>query len=173
MNDRDRKIAWAAGFFDADGCINISRQQGNTYSRLMVILVQKSVKPIEAFAALWPKGWININHRDHASGKRTGYYRFTLSGKNAADALVEMLPHMVDKRDQAVLAVEFQDAFELAKPLYQGKSIPQEMRDYRNKVAEVISDLKRGAGASTESLGALKSRLSDSQSSEEKQLTEG
>lgn len=172
MNDRDRKIAWAAGFFDADGCISISRAKGNTYSRLMVILVQKSVRPIEAFAGLWPKGWINIAHRDHGS-KRTGYYRFTMSGKNAADALVEMLPHLVDKRDQAVVAIDFQDAFEVAKSRYQGRGIPREVRDYRNKVAQTISDLKRGAGASTESMGALKSRLSDSQSSRDGKPAEG
>lgn len=152
MSARAEKVAWAAGFFDGEGCISISRNRKRQPARLQCIVVQKSITPIEEYCELWPKGGVNITHRNQPSG-RVGYYRWTISGANAADMLQEMYPYLLEKKDQAYLAIEFQDTVNAARFKYGKKGLPPEALAYRNQVAEKLSALKRRAGATTESLG--------------------
>jgi hypothetical protein len=151
LSDRAEKVIWAAGFFDGEGCVSIQRVRNGQGGALQIIVVQKGPRPIEVLADLWGGG-INVTHRNQPTG-RVGYYRWTLCGDKAADALVEMLPFLVEKRDQAHLAIEFQDHMKLTRQ--SGKRLTDAVRRYRSETAERLSQMKRRAGATTESLGTL------------------
>lgn len=147
---RTEKLIYMAGFFDGEGCVHLSRgRQGKGGGNLSVIIVQKQMLPLDLAMELWPQGRARITHRQ---GKDRGYYQFQLNGKAAADALVEMFPYLRGKRDQAKLAIDYQDALHAFRAGKQWKFLDDQMLTYRNDTAAKLSEMKRCAGATTESL---------------------
>lgn len=156
---REIDMAYMAGFFDGEGCIHLGRyRKGKSSASLTIILVQKESEPIVLASELWPQGKITVAHRNQEQNKGKSYWQFKLHGKAAADALAEMFPYLRGKRDQAKLAIDYQDTLNAFKGGNWSKWWTPEMVEYRNRVAQELSDMKRTdssaptrAGATTES----------------------
>lgn len=150
--NRNEKLIYMAGFFDGEGCIHLSRQRsGKSGGSLNVIVVQKEREPLDVFLELWPQARMRMTHRRQVQHHGTkAYFQVQLNGQAGAEALLEMLPYLMVKRSQAKLAIDYQDAVNAWKGNQPSKHWTPEMSEYRNIMAQQISDLKR-AGATTES----------------------
>jgi hypothetical protein len=103
---REEKVAWTAGFFDGEGCIlitNNSKGKGKKRSKALRIAVsQKDRRPLEFLQDLYG-GTISPNRQ----GERL-LWVWWLSNRQAANVLEEIAPMLIGKRDEAMLALEFQ-----------------------------------------------------------------
>lgn len=112
MISRTRLICWAAGFFDGEGSVMIARerQKRNSggaiyYFRLIIGASNTDVEPLNRLVALF--GGFIIDGGVRRSGQKPTFL-WRLASDKAADALVEMLPYLTVKKEQARVGIEFQ-----------------------------------------------------------------
>jgi LAGLIDADG endonuclease len=119
---KSHRLAWAAGFIDGDGFITIQNRtsvvNGKTYSGtyLRVGACQAKQDVLKELQSLFG-GAIRIKN---SGPNREGYNRkqqwvWTLSTKEASEALKQLLPFMIHKRDVVELALEFQETMSTSK----------------------------------------------------------
>lgn len=98
------QIAWAAGFFDGEGCIGIYRiNQGQNF-RLHISAGQKNNDlPLLRLQALFGGRISRASEQAHA----TAYWNIT--SKAAGEVLQKMLPYLTVKKEQAELGIAFQN----------------------------------------------------------------
>jgi len=108
----DFQHAYFAGFFDGEGCVRITRykSKGILYHRLTLSLYNCNKEVLEAARSLYG-GWIHERGRLARVGKswRVHFELTLLSGK-AANALRIWVPLLIVKREEAELAIKFQNA---------------------------------------------------------------
>lgn len=98
------QYAWAAGFFDGEGCVSLHRQ--GRWTCVRIILVQKDIRPMERFMATF--GCAETLSVVTRRNRTNHYYRLVISGRKAADVLTKMLPYLTLKRDVAEVALDLQ-----------------------------------------------------------------
>lgn len=99
--------AYAAGIFDGEGYVDIYKATQSKASKsislmLRVIVSQKDGRLMN---------WLQDNYGGHVtlSRKDTHYiYRWDIRSKNAARFLEDILPYLQIKKDQALIALEFE-----------------------------------------------------------------
>jgi hypothetical protein len=102
------QYAWAAGFSDGEACVSLQRQKG--YYCVRFHLVQKDIRPLEHFKAIFELDeTIHVVHQNH---HKRDYFRLTVSGKRAAEILTLMLPYLTLKREVAEVAIELSRTME-------------------------------------------------------------
>lgn len=109
----DRQLlvdAWAAGVVDSDGCITIKKRSGSglDYYNLYVLVAQSgdSIPPlIERLHEVYG-GSLDTPY-NHKSGGRKPRWMWTVAAASAEDFLKRVKPYMVQKLDQAELALEY------------------------------------------------------------------
>jgi len=95
--------AYLSGLFDGEGCITIRRakdrsaRRGLTYS-LLVDASQKKPEVLREFEKRWGGSILK--------GQRC--MRWQVYSERAATALIEMLPHLIVKKAEARVAIDFQ-----------------------------------------------------------------
>jgi hypothetical protein len=98
-------VIWAAGFFDGEGCIGVSRSKKGklcVYYSIQITAFQNVRAPLDIFAQLFG-GTIR-----YSTTHSTGGWVWQLSGRALKLALEEMLPFLVVKREQAQIGIAFQ-----------------------------------------------------------------
>lgn len=106
----DTAIAWAAGFFDGDGCTSIVRQQvpgrKNLTYRLRLTLVQNCKETLTHFErVVGEHAFITTPGPKLEFNKQI--YSLIYDGRHALAALRKMEPHLVRKRMGALAAMRF------------------------------------------------------------------
>lgn len=107
-NDRQAKVIWAAGFVDGEGCISISSNYGGRRSRslaLRLCVAQVDRRPVDILAALFTGSILSHIPKP----PRRKYYQWAITSRKALSALIELEPFLINKREQAQLAIEFQN----------------------------------------------------------------
>lgn len=103
--DRDLLI-WAAGFFDGEGCVNISKQKSpghNWYGFTLNIAVsQKTKAPLERLHQLFG------GHLFEYKTKGVTYYRWQQWSHGALNCLMQLYPWLLVKHQVADNAIRFQ-----------------------------------------------------------------
>lgn len=101
MEERVEKVIYAAGFFDGEGSV------GTPYKRFLAVRAsQVDPRPLVLLRDLFG-GAIRQHHTDAAS-RAKGWkpaWTWILQGQPAAEALAEMLPYLIVKRDVAELGI--------------------------------------------------------------------
>lgn len=111
------KLAWCAGIIDGEGCIRIHkrkpgaksqpRQKSNIYYLdLKVKMVHKPA--IEILHSFFRCGDVH-SEQPGKSNKRIAW-RWNVFRRDAASVLKKVLPFLVVKRKEALLAIEFQES---------------------------------------------------------------
>lgn len=95
---------YAAGFFDGEGCVNCSSSRNNSFVRILV--VNTNIDVLKAFQAVWG-GDINANYKSKAHWKQA--YTWRLQHQAATDFLKEIKPFLIVKKQQAELAIKFNE----------------------------------------------------------------
>lgn len=90
--NREYRIAWAAGFFDGEGCVSF--RNGVLYR---IDWAQKILSPIIELDMIFKTG--------HIYGGKNKCYRYSIFGKEAVYALVEMLPYLLVKKEKAMQGI--------------------------------------------------------------------
>lgn len=105
--NRSEMVIWASGFFDGEGCVSLScsRKKGREPSHTMRLTVFQIVRePLDLLQ--WLFGG-TVKRRNPAGTSSAGWC-WAIGGAQSADALEEMLPFLLVKHAQAIVAVAFQ-----------------------------------------------------------------
>ena len=129
------EFAWAAGFFDGEGWIKIQNRGSDKYCGfyLRIGVGQVKITPLEKLQTIFGG---NIRIKSEPKGNRKRQYIWTLSTKQAVEALKCMLPYMAHKNEVATLALEFENTVGLT-----GQRVSPETQTYRKLLAEKIQYL--------------------------------
>ena len=134
---------YAAGFFDGEGCINVSSCRKSSYIRILV--VNTNLEILERFKETWG-GDINKNVKGKEHWKQA--YTWKLSHNAAYVFLKEIYPYLVVKQQQADAAFMFFDS----RP-GKGKQRTEEAIKIANEAIEKIKKLnKKGISNETRTI---------------------
>ncbi len=109
-NGQEMKIAWAAGFFDGDGCTAITKQwlplRKNPTYRLRLVVAQNCLETLQVFLdALGEHGFFSSPKETLKMNKRVHYLIY--EGRHALAVLNKLLPYLVRKPMGAKAAMLF------------------------------------------------------------------
>lgn len=99
----DIELAWAAGFFDGEGCV-ILRKSNNTYA-VRISVSQVNPTPINKLKKLFGG---HICFQKSKNDNWNDQWKWEQDSKSGASTLELLLPFLVVKKDVAELAIEFQ-----------------------------------------------------------------
>lgn len=135
---KQEDLAYLAGFFDGEGCISFHRKatkNGWRYS-LEISVAQINPEPIKMFTEVFGFGyrsrWFNSNQRLQ--------FEWRTFGSNASKVLKLLMPYLKVKREEALLAIEFQ---ELPQKSGKKRVTTDEERNEREILVKQISQLKK------------------------------
>jgi len=108
---RPEDLAYAAGFFDGEGCINITRfrwhctetKRPGVYYKLRVMVTNTDLPVLEWCQRLW--GGAILERK--VKGNRRRSWSWDLYETDSARFLKDVLPYLKLKRPQADLALEY------------------------------------------------------------------
>lgn len=148
------KIEYLAGLFDGEGCIHIPKvplksDAGWSYS-LRVIFGMTHEPVIRAIAEHCGVKFCALRARNNPrAGHWKVAYQTQLCGEKAAQLLRDMMPFLIVKREEAILAIKLQD--HITRYRNSAKRWTAEQRqsyeDYREGVRLQIKSLKQTIGA--------------------------
>jgi len=135
--------AYLAGFIDGEGCIKISSIKGflkktNKYKkyytvRLTIINTDKElldyIKNEVGYGCMYSHGKGKSHHRQ--------CYTYEVAAKQCVKLLKEVLPFLISKQEQAILAIDFH------KDLDRRQGLNEEEIKYREDIMQKIKSLKR------------------------------
>lgn len=144
MTTREEKIIYLAGLIDGEGCIgaynvrsksDVKRAQNYVVNLRVVMKTPKAIKLLhEVFG-----GCLNV-YSNKGPGKLGPYFSWQLRASKCVAALKELLPHLLEKKDQAETAIEYHELC-----LKQRKSWERAVRypdSYLEEREEYIAKLK-------------------------------
>ena len=133
--DEEHLAAWAAGFFDGEGCISArcESRDGHLKTSLLVVISQTIPEPLLAIQRRWGGGI-----RDVQPGEEAWQHQWTwrIHGRAAAPFLRDIQPYLLVKREHADLALKF-----IALVGTRGQKVADETHDKRMLYIEAIQRL--------------------------------
>jgi len=145
------ELAWAAGLFDGEGCITISRQRPGTGRReslnyRLFLKVTMGHRPtIERLVAIFSVGsihpWCDSSDREHNPA-----YSWWVASRQAVAVIEQLRPYLVTKAIEADLALEW-GRLPLAPRGGRGGGtrVPAELLAARHRLFEAMRDAKPSA----------------------------
>lgn len=100
------KLAWAAGFFDGEGCIYVAKSKNDKLRHgiryeIRITVSQVDVIPLKVLISLFGGSL-------HKRSKGTKHiYNWYLNGASALKVLEKLLPYLVLKNKEAKIALRF------------------------------------------------------------------
>ena len=110
--EHNELLAWAAGFVDGEGTINLyrrSERRGREF-RVVLSVVNTRRDSLERLQALF-SGSIHPLHKDMPSRNWKPTFIWTVSHQKARAAITQLLPYLFIKLPQAELALQAQSCF--------------------------------------------------------------
>lgn len=129
--------AWAAGFFDGEGCVHIAELKTRYGLRhcLRITVTQRKIEPLTRFTyAVGVEGSMEFKQQ----GK--GCWQLVYAGPKAQAVLRALLPFLSLKKQEAELAIKFQDRM---LPKGGNERISAAERAARKLLCDAVRRLKR------------------------------
>lgn len=136
-------IAYAAGFFDGEGCIFID--QNNHAYTLEVTIGQNKKDPLEWIRERYG-GSLRLQNSETWTGPK---WLWKLRSDQALLFLIDILPYLIVKKEQASTAIEYQSN----KITRAGKRTSEEeiiKRDYYKKLVSSLNNTRRNMSPGTQ-----------------------
>jgi len=90
----DTELAWAAGFFDGEGCVSVSRTLATAEPVIQLSVSQVQREPLDRFAAAVGVGKVYGPYTKKSKPRAKPCYQWSITGSDA-DAVFERLrPHL-------------------------------------------------------------------------------
>lgn len=131
--------AYMAGLFDGEGMVAVRKRVDEStsgkkcYYTLRTQISNTNPDPLDMIYDIWGGG---INKRiDIRGGNRRPIYDWILTSSKAADFLTAVLPYLIIKKNEAILAIEFQSTLNYNR-------ITEDILKYRESISTKISLLK-------------------------------
>ena len=104
------EVAYTAGFFDGEGCVNIVRylQRGRPYHALQIVFTNTDFQALEWLRQRWG-GYLSKPTQPSNPRHRPSRH-LRMSAGPARPLLVAMLPYLIIKKSQVEIALEFIEA---------------------------------------------------------------
>lgn len=105
MSNNDKKVedvAWAAGFFEGEGHINVQIRGGKSYIAAVVSQVYR--EPLDKLEKVFG-GKVRGPYGPY-SGNRRPHYQWSAYGSSALNFLNDIMPYLYRKGDQARVAID-------------------------------------------------------------------
>src|SRR5439155_14127434 len=104
------EVAYTAGFFDGEGCVNIARylKRGRPYHTLAIIFTNTDFRVLEWLQRRWGGHLTKPILRN--SSRQRPYRHLRFSAGPARPLLLAMLPHLIIKKSEVETALEFINA---------------------------------------------------------------
>lgn len=139
---QDTALAYIAGIIDGEGCIQIqkpkkhNREKSQPY-KLQLRVANTDLRLIEYINLIFPAYVYNGSER--RKGRRRQFV-WHANGSKAADVLRAVLPFMICKKEQADVAIAFQDTF---NQYYGIHGLPSEILLFREKAYLECREFKK------------------------------
>ena len=139
--DRQLQIAWASGFFDGEGFVGtskrVNKKNGKVYESLYIRIGINHVapEPLEKIIELFG-GELNKQKLEKVVGNRKPRNQWKITTEKATKALKEMLPYLINKKDVALLAIEFQETMNCERTRW--GVVPEDVLKKRQEIREKI-----------------------------------
>ena len=108
-------VGWAAGFIEGEGHIGFLYQDhpnGKSYGRLKLNVTQVYPEPLYKLVEVLGVGSVLGPYGPYADNKKP-YYQYNVSGGEAVQAILQVLPYLFQKGEQARSALqEYKDYYE-------------------------------------------------------------
>lgn len=142
-------LAWAAGFFDGEGCIQLTLRKRGPYEswQLYVNAVNTDIRALHKMVQLFGGSIHTLHKADNAYGYLPSW-QWAVSHKKAEAALRLMLPYLIVKAEQAGLALLSR---EYVKPKYE--RLKPEDRDALQDIRTRLQVLKKNPPTPAEFAG--------------------
>ena len=143
-------IRYIAGFWDGEGTINIHRQKiknSDKMQHFLYVKVSNTNKEIlEKIKKFFGRGIITSNGIPVKGHRKAWQYQ--ASCNNAYKVIEILYPYLIVKKEQAELAMQFQERMNIKKKrcMRYSKDITSGERKYRENVRVTISNLNKGKG---------------------------
>lgn len=102
------QLIWAAGFFDGEGCICLFHNKDKRWFSLHIVVVNTDPRSIERFVELFPFAKRKIICSKN--GKWKPRYEWRTQGKHAGNVLEQLLPYLINKKEEAEIAIAWAKA---------------------------------------------------------------
>ena len=139
---------YLAGLFDGEGCIHIAKVLHNVTKRpsygVRAIICLTQQEPIRIIAEQFGVSYCRLS-RNKANPKWRDAYQVQITGEAARKFLLSVMPFLLIKREEAVLAVMLQDHINKYRAKFY-RMTPQEKADideFRENIKRQITLLKR------------------------------
>lgn len=141
-------LAWAAGFFDGEGCVlvEMSKEKGCRHgvrTSLHATVTQTSLPCLQLLLERFGGGIATAEHKTPTGRRWAVQYRWSVRNENALSFLNEILPYVVVKKEQvqAALTYPLRDA---DGKKYGGPSrpIPDEVMHARLALRSMLQDIR-------------------------------
>lgn len=133
---------WTAGIIDGEGSIGIYLCPGATRKgfQLAIEVSNSDTRMISRLKELWG-GWTKPRTKQKSFHKQQ--WRWGLSSREAMEFLEIIFPYLISKKEQALLAIEFQKR---KKCNYGARRLPRNEVEVRENIAKKMKELKRQGG---------------------------
>lgn len=133
-------IAWAAGFFDGEGCIFINYFKKTKRHNLQIKVNQINPEPLKILQGLFGGIVRPRKTKSEKSLNKKPIFIWYNQSRQAYDTLLKIQPFLFVKKKQANLAIEFQQGIHRAIR----NSITDSERQRRERIKNAISQLNQG-----------------------------
>ncbi len=101
-------VEWAAGFFEGEGYVGFTHQIHKKYERdypkFVVSIAQVCRKPLDEFEKIFGLGTVRGPYGPYST-TRQAHYQYLVSGEKAKVIILQLLPYLFKKGDQALAAL--------------------------------------------------------------------
>lgn len=98
--------AWAAGFFDGEGCVSVRRGRNRRYGNyLRLTITQADRRPLDRFQRTFDLGKVYGPRKPGPLGKKPLYY-YVLQRLSDVNLVLDLLwPHLSEPKREQIVAV--------------------------------------------------------------------
>ena len=141
-------LAWAAGFFDGEGCVlvELSKQKACKHGFRTVLhatVTQTSLPCLELFLDRFGGKIVTNEHKTPTGRRWAVQYRWSVKNDDAIAFLKAIQPYCVVKREQVDVAVSYptkgEDGRKYGSP---SNPIPEDVMQARLKMREVLQNIR-------------------------------
>jgi LAGLIDADG endonuclease len=146
MSD-DLFLAWAAGFFDGEGCVlvEMSKEKGCKHgfrTSLHTTVTQTSLPCLQLYLERFGGG-ITTSENKTPSGRRWAVqYRWSVRNENALNFLKQIQPYVVVKKEQVDAALKYALYDANGKKYGARNPIPDEVMQSRVALRELLQKIR-------------------------------